>query len=403
MSLNNYGAEDIYLSGNPQISFFKTIYKRHSNFASESMSQTIEGSIDFGNTIYTTINRAGDLIKSITLEIYLPELIPPTTNYTWFGYTNNIICSLIKSISISIGGQLIDKHYGDYYDILDEYNNNINNHIYSKYNSEFSIRNNFKSRTLYLPLKFWFCKHYGNSLPLISLINSDVTLSIELRDLREIIKTDANTWPLPKTTGNNIDLKVWVDYIYLDKDEKKMFSTNKHEYLIEQLQFTGEDTLFSGLLSYNFNLYFNHPIKEIVWVLVDNINSSIDPKNGNNFLKYTSNFVNNSDTFLSAEIKINGVSIFPSRPANYFRQIQPLQHKNIIPKKYIYLYSFALNPNEHQPSGTYNFSLIDNAYLEMKFNQNGTASSTNSRVKIYATNYNILRIMSGQASLAYIN
>lgn len=401
LQLNNYGAEDILLTGNPQMTFFKTIYKRHSNFAMESLSQTIEGSINFGNTLYVTLNKSGDLVKSLTIEINLPELLPPTTNYIWYGYTNNVVCSIIKSITISIGGQVIDKHYGEWYDILDEFENNKNSHIYDKYNSEFSIRNNYKSRTLYLPLKFWFCKNIGNAIPIISLLHSDITLAIELRELREIIKTDTSLWSAPKTTGNNLDIKLWADYIYLDKNEKKMFSTSKHEYLIEQLQFSGEDTLFSGLLSYNFNLYFKHPIKEILWIIIDNINSSIDPKNGNNFLKYTNTINENSDTFKTANIKINGVPIFPERPANYFRQILPIQYHDYVPKKHIYIYSFALKPQEHQPSGTMNFSLIDNAYLELKFNQSGVGSSTNSKVKIYAINYNILRIMSGMASLAY--
>ena len=401
LQLNNYGAEDILLTGNPQMTFFKTLYKRHSNFAMESLSQTIEGSINFGNTLYVTLNNAGDLVKGLTIEIVLPELLPPSSNYIWYGYTNNIVCSLIKSITISIGGQVIDKHYGEWYDILDEFENNRNNHIYGKYNSEFSIRNNNKGRILYLPLKFWFCKNTGNALPLIALLYSDVTLAIELRELREVIKTDSSIWTLPRTTGNDLDIKLWADYIYLDKEEKKAFSSIKHEYLIEQLQFTGEDTLFSGLLSYNFNLYFKHPIKEIFWVMIDNVNSSIDPKNGNNFLKYTNTNNNNSDTFKSGTIKINGVSIFSERPANYFRQVLPIQYHQYLPKKHIYIYSFALTPEEHQPSGTLNFSLIDNAYLELKFNQSGIGSSTNSRVKIYAINYNILKIMSGQASLAY--
>jgi len=401
LQLNNYGAEDILLTGNPQMTFFKTLYKRHSNFAMESLSQTIEGSINFGNTLYVTLNKAGDLIRGLTLEINLPELLPPNSNYIWYGYTNNVVCSIIKSITISIGGQVIDKHFGEWYDILDEFQNNKNKHIYGKYNSEFSIRNNNKSQTLYLPLKFWFCKNIGNALPLISLLHSDITLAIELRELKEIIKTDATVWSLPRTTGNNLDIKLWAEYIYLEKNEKLIFSSSKHEYLIEQLQFTGEDTLFSGLLSYNFNLYFKHPIKEILWVIIDNINSSIDPKQGNNFLKYTNIKNQNSDTFKSADIKINGVAIFPERPANYFRQILPLQHHEYIPKKHIYIYSFALSPEQHQPSGTMNFSLIDNAYLELKFNQSGIGSSTNSRVKIYAINYNILKIMSGQASLSY--
>jgi hypothetical protein len=400
LKLNNLGAEDVILTGNPQMTFFKTIYKRHSNFSIESLSQTIEGSINFGNNLYITLNKTGDLIKSIVLEITLPELQPPNTNYIWYGYTNNIVCSLIKTITISIGGQLIDKHFGEWYDILDEYENNKNNHIYAKFNSEYSIRNNYSSKTLYLPLKFWFCKNTGNSLPVNALLHSDITLTIQLRELREIIKTDSSSWNLPQTNGN-LDVKVWADYIFLDKDEKKLFSSNKHEYLIEQLQYTGEDTLFSGLLNYNFNLYFKHPIKEIIWIIIQDTNSSINSQTGNNILKYTSSFNNYSDTFKTAVIQINGQNLFQQRPSNYFRQVQPMQHHNYLPKKHIYSYSFALNPEDHQPSGTINFSSIDNAYLQMNFNQSGVGSSTNSKVKIFATNYNILRIMSGMASLAY--
>ena len=173
LQLSQYGAEDILLTGNPQVSFFKTVYKRYTNFQVQSLQQTIEGNIDFGNTIYTTINKSGHLLNNIVIQITLPTLNPPNSNYTYYCYNNNIISSLIKSVSVSIGGQIIDKHYGTYFDIIDELNDNKYQKLFSKFNSEYSIRDNYKSHNIYLPLQFWFCKHYSNSIPLIALLNQD--------------------------------------------------------------------------------------------------------------------------------------------------------------------------------------------------------------------------------------
>jgi len=403
LQLSQYGAEDILLTGNPQVSFFKTIYKRYTNFQIQSLQQTIEGNIDFGNTIYTTINKSGHLLNNIILQITLPTLNPPNSNYTYYCYTNNIISSLIKSVSVSIGGQTIDKHYGTYFDIIDELNDNKYQKIFSKFNSEYSIRDNYKSHNIYLPLQFWFCKHYSNSIPLISLLNQDVQLAIELNDLRNIVKSDSTNWSNPTTTGNDLDIQIWADYIFLDSNEQKLFSKINHEYLIEQLQYTGDDTLFSNILSYDFNLHFNHPIKEIFWIIQNNLDTITNSNTGNNHTKYTHIHVSNSDTFNTATIQINGQQLFPHRNAEYFRELMPLKTYEHIPKKHIYLYSFSLFPNQHQPSGSFNFTNVDTAILNLTFNNTGAGSSTNSKVKIYAVNYNILKIMSGQASVVYQN
>ena len=225
---------------------------------------------------------------------------------------------------------------------------------------------------------------------------------------------------------------LWVDYIYLDTDERRRFAQLSHEYLIEQLQYPGEETV--SVTSNKIKLAFNHPVKELVWVVQRQTN--IDAKQsfnytssydgtilsqdnylGNNILhsvknslETTSNlalqFISNmEDTGLNncslAKLQLNGQDRFAERDGDYFNIVQPYYHHTRTPAPGINIYSFGLKPEEHQPSGTCNFSRIDNA--KMIFNNPVTANAGSVNIHLFAINYNVLRIMSGMGGLAYSN
>jgi hypothetical protein len=430
MQLVAYGAQDIYLTGNPQITFFKVDYRRHTNFAVESIEQTFNGQADFGKRVTATISRNGDLIQQMYLEVELPTLndnVESETNVWTYGVGN----ALVKQAEIEIGGQLIDRQYGDWMNIWTEltipagkrdgYDDMVGNVL-----TVGDPDNNqlggigfvapepaaIKTR-LYVPLQFWFNRNPGLALPLIALQYHEVKLNLEIRAFNDLI----NVTVLPTEVGS-LGCKLYVDYIYLDTDERRRFAQVSHEYLIEQVQFTGAESIGEDSGSKNVTLNFNHPVKELVWahVTTNHGTTGLEPENCRWFNYSGTENADGADSFNTALLQLNGHDRFSVRKADYFRKVQNYEHHTRVPRvggdlnvvltdpkamrrQYIYTYSFALSPEEHQPSGTCNFSRIDNAILQLTYGTTHPSMNLN----IYAVNYNVLRIMSGMGGLAYSN
>ena len=373
MQLVAYGAQDIYLSGNPQITFFKVVYRRHTNFSMESIEQTFNGNPDFGKKVTCPISRNGDLIHRIYLQAELPS-----DGTEWAGH------KLVKSVEVEIGGQRIDKHYADWLHIWNELTQTEGHwegyklmvqgkDVVSDLSSDTT---SMDDRVVFVPLQFWFCRNPGLALPLIALQYHEVKITIEFGEASEVLGA----------SGNLSSASLFVDYIYLDTDERRRFAQVSHEYLIEQLQFTGDETA-----SNKIKLNFNHPVKELIWVEKSPVSSGVGDY---------------CTTYDSAKLQLNGHERFTVRKPQYFQLVQPYQHHERVPTRlvgtvretsHINVYSFALKPEEHQPSGTCNMSRIDNATLNL------IGVSTENTVKVFAVNYNVLRVMSGMGGLAYSN
>jgi len=393
MQLVAYGAQDIYLTGNPQITFFKVVYRRHTNFSMESIEQTFNGTADFGRKVTVNVSRNGDLVHKCWLRANLPSLpkcwlratLPtPAENDV---YVDEVGHYLVKSVEVEIGGQKIDKHYGHWLSIWSDLSTPSGKKTF--YDSHMVGASN--SNVVNVPLQFWFCRHAGLALPLIALQYHEVKFNIEFETLTNIVYAGQNVLgdgvnaendviTAHTITGSMSDVSMYVDYIYLDTEERRRFAQISHEYLIEQLQFTGDETVSSNS---RIKLNFNHPVKELVWVLVDSDAASVNDQN-----EYSA--------MTSAKLQLNGHDRFSERQRDYFRFVQPYQHHTNIPAKEVNVYSFALKPEEQQPSGSANMSRIDNATLQV-------AQSGAELIKVFATNYNVLRIMSGMGGLAYSN
>ncbi len=430
LQLVAYGAQDMYLTGNPQITFFKVVYRRHTNFAIEAIQQTFNGTPAFGNSVNITISRNGDLIHRTYLQVNLPALDDYSfTDASTDRYVNYVGLKLIQSVSVEIGGQQIDKHYADWLYIWNE----LSLPMGKKYGYEMMVgadgdltssKSSLTSETasinkdvttLYVPLEFWFCRNVGLALPLISLQYHEVRLKIQFEEITKCIATRDGS-ALSSTTLNTqfpnkaFDATVWVDYIFLDTDERRRFAQLSHEYLIEQLQFTGAESIANNSGN-RYRLNFNHPCKELVWVAKKDTNGTHDWYNYTATTAYetdsllaasTSNLINavyptGANPLTRCLLQLNGNDRFAERDGGYFNYVQPFQHHTNVPKnRGINVYSFALKPEEHQPSGTLNMSRIDTAVLSMSSDVSGT-------VNVYAVNYNVLRIMSGMGGLAYSN
>ena len=393
------GVQDIYLIGNPQLTFFKTAYKRYTNFSLESVQQVIDGRPDFGQQIQITIDRSkGDLVKDIIFDILLPAL---PANYYW---TNGIGNVLVKQVDLEIGGQLIDRHYSEWLDIwsqltinaskIDAYNGMVGN-----YNSIGSLENNaLLPLRLHVPMFFWFNRDYAMVLPLIALQFHEVVLRVKLREFNQCYRNNSVSTEL---TGYQIsDFKVWADYVYLDMEERKKFAESQHEFIIEQLQYGDDEFISSTQQAVTKKLVFNHPMKELYWVHSNNDYLQQNILTGNQQLTYS--IPTSVETFSEGVIQLNGVDRFAKRPANYFRLVQNYQYHTRYSSKQIYTYTFSIHPEKMQPSGSCNMSKFTSTILYL--NYNGINHSQNNMVlKVYGTNYNIFRIMSGMGGLIYSN
>ena len=539
MQLVAYGAQDVFLTGTPEITFWKVSYRRHTNFAMESIEQTFSGQADFGRRVTCTISRNGDLAYRTYLQVTLPEINQSMS--TAIGGTGDVYArwmdfigeQLVAQVEVEIGGQRIDRQYGDwmhiwnqvtltseqqrgYYKMIgnttqltyitDPQFAEINNPCASAVGSPAQVcapRKALPETTLYIPLLFWFCRNPGLALPLIALQYHEVKINLDLRPIGECLWSVRS---LTSTDGTNVAsvqpyqqslvaASLYVDYIFLDTDERRKMAQNPHEYLFEQLQFTGDESV--GSSSNKIKLNFNHPCKELIWVVqpdanvdycssltsntvlyrtlgaqpfnytdaIDALPNAIHAFGGPTETSGVNNFVNASGLFqmagaidaastainpnqqwtsggtrmapftdavgsgsavsdagtfvlaetaldmhcwgenpvVTAKLQLNGQDRFSEREGSYFDVVQPFQHHTRAPDTGINVYSFALRPEEHQPSGTCNFSRIDNAVLQLVLSSGTVAGTATAKVRVYAVNYNVLRVMSGMAGVAYSN
>ena len=429
LQLVAYGAQDVYLTGNPQITFFKVVYRRHTNFSLESIQQTINGNFDWGNRVTCQISRNGDLLHKMYVEVELEKLynrdnITDILTEKLDRYVNFIGHRLLKSVEVEIGGQKIDKQYSHWMYIWNELSLPIGKmNGYQEMIGADSDMTSFKDNKIYIPLEFWFCRNIGLALPLIALQYHEVKINIEIETFDNCsYNGTAYVRNTSVSTNNKKSIKnatIWCDYVFLDTDERKRFAQLSHEYLIEQVQMN-ENTV-SGTNEQSISLVMNHPVKEIIWTINDTEKATLE----NQWYNYTDSEIfadsnteadkfgdesniklqntlfgidpdgNNSIT--SANLQLNGNDRFAKRNGDYFSLVQPYQHHTNIPTNAgINVYSFALKPEEHQPSGTLNMSRIDTARLVVKPKKGGT-------IRVWGVNYNVLRILSGMGGLAYSN
>ena len=521
MQLIAYGAQDIYLTGNPQITFFKVVYRRHTNFSMEPIEQILNGTQGYGQTVTATISRNGDLIHKMYLEHETTLTTDHVNGHNALVIASNYGNRLMKEVELEIGGQRINKHTGHWMNTwsqLTEFNpEGSNDTLYNKMSGngppiimgkkksttndnyiildilkkyhenkgEISFLKNLENEwvengdtildaitkykdlcilfdinsladpdmgalltdeinkiikqqqnawnieiydtgdssfvdhivqainpgtdnlvegqsythkangKMFIPLQFWFCKTPGLSLPLIALQYHEVKVKINFEDLINLAVIGESLYEAtyPAKVEGKTSFKLYADYIYLDTDERRRFAQVSHEYLIEQVQ----HSLYNG--GESMVLHFNHPVKELIWT-----KSLMPPKD----IQHENNIdpiiieVDKQDKEYSRinsnnwTLKLNGHDRFSERKTEYFTRVQLWQHHTGYPRAAdsIGVYSFSLNPEEHQPSGTCNFSRIDNAQL---------VTDDISDFHIYSVNYNILRIMSGMGGLAYSN
>ena len=414
MQLVAYGAQDVYLTGNPEVTFYQAKYKRHTNFAMENIEQTLNGNPGNSGRVSVTVARNGDLVGEMYVEL--------ESNAASDGVSCWVAERAVSSVELSIGGQRVDKLYQKYWRLYSElYYDEAKKSQYGKMTTADD------GNKVFLPLLFFFNRNPGLALPLIALQYHEVRVDFDLA-------SDFVTYCNPGT------FKVYANYIYLDTEERRRFAQKGHEYLIEQTQHTGVDTV-DPTGTKQIRLSFNHPVKSLMWCLsgtgadslwnfgkdagVGKIALSAAPfsisDTSRNTMPITGAtgvpMVITGGTGTAAvtdrvawteeaqgamtdfKLVLNGQDRFKAQGGKYFNQVQPYHHFTGSPFPGVYSYSFALKPEEHQPTGTCNFSRIDNA--QVSITTAGALNATN--LHMFATNYNVLRIQSGMGGLAFSN
>jgi hypothetical protein len=513
LQLVAYGAQDAYITGNPHITFWKVLFKRHTNFAMEAFRVNFTGAPHYGQRLVATVNRNADLIFKTYVQVTLPDTTNVSPNVYWTGDDQRRIgYGLLKKIELEIGGQIIDTHYGEWLFLWENLSSPFDESVKLDGMVGGPISGTTTSSTscggrpgvLYIPLQFWFCRNPGLALPLIALQYHEVRFNIYLGAATDLVSSKnyssvaAAAAALPQIQ----DMSLYIDYIYLDVDERRRFAQDSHEYLIEQLQYGMPQTLTTA--NARIDLTLNHPVKELVWVFQDARKTDCGSTVTSN-VGYTQPFLYD-DIVDKCRLQINGQDRFDERYGDYFWKVQPYQHHsggafwpirnkvanittgdgaantanisgyisgttltvtgltgspitenmlivgagvpqgtfivdygtgaggngtyevstnvgssgNIVMKGYannvqnndyfnpINVYSFALKPEEHQPSGTCNFSRIDTATLVFDSMTSSGAGTFPSKAypynfRVYAVNYNVFRVMSGMGGLAYSN
>lgn len=466
IQLASYGGADIYITGNPEITYFKTVYRRHTNFAKESIIQHIDGRVGYGRTVNIDITRAGDLLGAIWLQLRPPFF---TDADTWY-YTQGLGNALVKRIDLVIGGQLIDRQYGEWMSIWEELSVSTGRRpgldamtlTNVPMSSLATITDEDDAPYLNVPLQFWFCRNPALALPIVAMSLHEIRLQLEFGNLEDITSSykpsgaTAAYYPLvvPNdnnmsvyASGQNMECEVWATYYHLDSDERRQLVQNPLEYLIEQVQFKGSQEYREDTRNIKYDMGFANPVKEIIWgirpildipnsVLSSTAFSSYRTRTGPSFGQFWGEFE-------SGVVRFNSQNRMKDRPSDHFLLTQNYQRHTRVPRynqltgstinpttaEYkesgpvyvakLYTYSFGLNPEQLQPSGTANFTKLDDASIELRgitahdpltYDVGGSSTAVNKldpqyygglELVVYATSYNILRVKDGMAGLAF--
>lgn len=426
------GKQDVFLTGNPQFTYFKMIYKRHTNFSVEAQPISFEGTPDFGQRITCVIPRLGDLLGRTYLHVVLPRLTYTDTSGAKIpvSYVNSIGHALIQEISLEIGEHEIDRQTGEWMEIWSQltdsyqYTNALDTMLgrTAGYAVPTLIPGSASSGAeLYIPLQFFFCRNAGWYIPLLALQYHTVRINVTIAPLQTLFYTPLlvtnPSLGIQVNPAHIVSMQLWSDFVFLDTEERRRFVSSPHDYLIEQVQYTPLVNILSNQSIVNIHCHFNHPIREFQFVVQRDYMQQVNQPFNFSSLATDEPFPSailspyflphqqRTNLIASALLQLDGYDRFSVRPASYFTLIQPYEHHTNTPvDNFIHTYSFALTPEKPEPSGSINASRINSIIWKLTMNPilqvTGTTTG-NSHARIYATNYNIFRVVDGFGGILF--
>jgi hypothetical protein len=431
------GAADTHLTANPTVTFWRLRIQKCTNFAMESIMQTYTGSASWGSEVQITLNRTGDLVYWMYVLLEVPGIVGHRVDSggtvagqrfpqascdpcqdgklevdedededcdgmagPYANWVDELGFAALKSVAFSIGGQVIDTVYSHYLHMWEELSGKPGKRLYEMIGKRFHrdqlVADSQRDRRLYVPLPFYFTRHSGNALPLVSLQFHSLQVHVKFACLSELVQVSGPDVRVLKTldsqplTNNDLSSVLDTTYVYLDMEERDRFAVGSFQQLITQVQ---PYSTPSNSNSIKATLNFNHPTLELIWAVQRDCQHT-----ANNTFNYSGKF--ERDPIERASLLINNLHRF-DREATYFRLVQPYQTHTNIPQGFIYVYSFALHPEDCQPSGSLNFSRIDNVTFSAQLQSELGTEKTN--LIMFARSFNILRFKEGLGGLLYSN
>lgn len=458
--LVSLGAMDKFLSQNPTITLWRFRYAKHTHFVFEPICQSIVGA-RFGAEVQVSLNRTGDLLHFAYLQITIPGIVaclnpqqpcrqdfpsvdacdpcgdgvesspcdslgcgptntlpPPETPEICTGlelpychWVNAIGQYIAERVSVVIGGQVIDTMYNDYLFMWEELAGQPGKRLTEMIGKRFTVAqlvaDSKFARTLYVPLPFWFTYNTGNALALVSLQFHTVQIIVQLAGLRNCIQLNplgAAPYDVPPcvincTSGVTIqDSDIVINfeglYVYLDRAERDRFAASSFEQLMNAVQRFSLPVQASGQVHLSVN--FNHPVIELIWAARRRCQWE-----KNNYFNYAG--VYNRDPIDQVQLILNGNDRFSRREGRYFRLVVPYQWHTLIPENFIYCFSFATEPEKMQPTGSCNFSRIDNAEFVFALQPALITNQETVEIIVFARNWQIFKYRQGLGGIAFAN
>jgi hypothetical protein len=403
------GPQDVQLTGTPSFSFFRYAYKQHTNFSTDSVEMVADGDTTWGGSFRVILKPFGDLITDAYVAVQLPAVTVtgPVQKVNWI---DNLGYAMLERVELWIGGLLIERQSGEWMEIWSQLTltgdkqNALSNMIGYKSSLTFPAAS-IAPQLIYIPLSLFFCRHLGCALPILAIQGQVVELRFKFRPAASLVHTYhpdnvVNVGPLE-------NVSVFVSYVYLGDAERKTFIQKPLTYLAEVVIDNGTNVI-GGATGTSVELVFYNPVKEVIFVVQRaNASSTTFALNADNIPDYN-NWFDYSSTATQGEqlnmvsnilFQINGQDVITAREAQYYNQYVPWRVHTHAPDVGIFCYSFALKPEDIQPSGTANFSRFDSAILRVQFNE---VAKYPCYLRAYALTYNCLEVKNGQAALVYM-
>ena len=452
------GSADRHLTHDPDTTFWRFKYAKHTPFALEAIEQNFQGSVSFGTSTQVTLNRTGDLIYYMYVVVDLPGIVAGTSdcgtglNYPVVdqcdpcgdGPTPYLSCStctstttededpdqdadcdfdsctgiegpyclwinaigqyIVERACLSIGGQQINALYNTYLFMWEEVagkpGKRLTEMIGKRYTTAQLVEDSKFDRRLYVPLPWWFARSSGNALPLTSLQFHGVQVNVCFANLINCVQRNCTTTVPVRASdcavlsSSMLAASLLTTYVYLDIEERDRFATGQFEQLVHQLQ---RYTTTTNQNQIRMQLNFNHPIIELIWAVRRECQEL-----KNNWFNFGGEHGQDPITFVS--LRLNNNSRFNSCEGRYFRLVQPYENHSLIPDSFVYSYSFALHPESAHPTGSINASRIDNIemILDLQVPSSTDPNTTGNRtIIVYARNWNVLRFREGLGGVTY--
>jgi Major capsid protein N-terminus/Large eukaryotic DNA virus major capsid protein len=452
MALLAVGPQNQYTSQSPEMSYWRQVYKRHTNFSMESIQATFQTAPILNasmNQFTCRIGRHGDLLGNVYMSIELPDIY--SDGNLRFRWVKNLGCVLLNHYYVNVDTQRIDERWGQFMDIWSELSHthdkrrafdkmtgntadvvdpkslqrkvtiDNNNLSYTFYPAALNANSpSIAKRRIYIPLDFWFTKSNVLALPLVGLQYQNIDITVELPPITSLYQVwdpreginggyispleymsrypgvDASISAFTQYGGggpSTLFLNAYMEcnYIFLDTIERNHVAISNTDYLVERVyQNTPGSVKGIGVL----DMTVSNPIKEIVFVF-----RRSDANIYNDWTNYTKTHPSSAagGILSTAKVLFNGMDLFKDKDAAFFNQLQPYTYHSNSPRQGVYCYSFALYPEKVQPSGSFNATMINKTQLYVTL----TDSDKYYDAFVYSIYYNIFRVMSGSGAMVF--